>query len=162
MAYSQQSLNILAYRTSSCSRKVIFTWPWNGDMIQQGHKIRFLINCSHSQCIVFSKFSISWLTQSREISELWFLCCHLGTHIKYKNKEIYHLRVKVGSDLGVLILIINQFLEIIRHVNWIRNYFDCQINVTLITLPEINSPNRVPEAAWSPVLPALDYPPMFP
>ena len=120
-------------------------------MIQQGHKIRFLINCSHSQCIVFSKFSISWLTQSREISELWFLCCHLGTHIKYKNKEIYHLRVKVGSDLGVLILIINQFLEIIRHVNWIRNYFDCQINVTLITLPEINSPNRVPEAAWSPV-----------
>ena len=71
---------------------------------------------------------------------------------------MHHIREKVGSDLGVLILIINQFLEIICHVNWIRNYFDCQINVTLITLPEINSPG--PSLVTS--YPAPDYPPMFP
>lgn len=106
-------------------------------------------------CIVFSRFSKSWLAWSKETKELVLL---LSTR-NIEHIEIHHIRrVKVGKDFGVLILDINQFLEIIRHVIPIRNYFDCQNNVTLITLPEINSPAG--SGPWSPITsyPDLDYP----
>ena len=37
---------------------------------------------------------------------------------------------------NMIITVINHVRSIISHLNHIRNYFDCQINVTLITSPE--------------------------
>ena len=112
----------------------------------RSHNTHFKLSYCYS-IHVLSPFSISWLAQSREASGLWLLCCQLGE----KNQihlTILHLRVRVGRYHGVLIPVINQFSEIIRHVNRIRNYFDCQINVTLITVPEINSPENPCLRLW--------------
>ena len=43
----------------------------------------------------------------------------------------------LAARLNIIITVIHHVESIISHINHIRNYFDCQINVTLIMIPEI-------------------------